>query len=87
MVFIRPESLQFADGRAFDNQLAATVMRQEFEGNFWQVFLEIDGSSRVAKLSMVNDGGSLNHEVGTPVQVWYGAEPAGGLPPGPRAAE
>ena len=87
MVFIRPESLQFADHQTFQNNLNATVKRQEFEGNFWQVFLEVDGSPRTVTLSMVNDGGNIGHEVGARVRIGCNASHAIALPKGAMAAE
>lgn len=87
LVFIRPESLGFSDQRPFDNVLQGIVERQEFEGNFWQVFLKVDGSDRVVTLSMVNDGRSVGHDVGSRVKVGCNADLAVALPLGPMAAE
>ena len=87
LVFIRPESLRFADGESFDNTMEAKVERQEFEGNFWQVFLDVRGCPRVVSLSMVNDGRSVGHDVGTSVRIGCNAEHAVALPVGPMAAE
>jgi len=87
MVFIRPESMQFCDNRSFDNTLNATVERQEFEGNFWHVFLKVEGTPRIVSLSMVNDGSSIAHDVGTTVQIGCDANLAVALPSGTLAAE
>ncbi|MGB5707426.1 MAG: ABC transporter ATP-binding protein [Arenicellales bacterium] len=87
MVFIRPESLQFCDNQSFDNTLNAMVERQEFEGNFWHVFLDVEGSSRTVSLSMVNDGSSVVHEVGTSAKIGCNAALAVALPAGSLAAE
>jgi len=87
MIFIRPESLRFIDGGSADNRLKATVERQEFEGNFWQVFLRVDGSPRIVSLSMVNDGHSVGHDVGTEVEIGCSAKLAVALPAGAMAAE
>lgn len=87
IVFVRPESFRFSDGQSFDNTLNAIVERQEFEGNFWQVFLDVEGSPRIVSLSMVNDGSSVGHDVGTAVKIGCNAELAVALPAGALAAE
>ncbi len=86
-VFIRPESLRFSQQQELDNVLSGVVERQEFEGNFWQVYLRVDGSARIVTLSMVNDGHSVGYEVGSRVQVGCGSDLAVALPQGPMAAE
>lgn len=86
-VFIRPESLRFSQQQELDNIVSGIVERQEFEGNFWQVYLRVDGSERVVTLSMVNDGHSVGYEVGSRVHVGCSAELAVALPQGPMAAE
>lgn len=85
-IFVRPESLKFVNGQAFDNQITAKVAQQEFEGNFWQVFLDI-GHTKPAKLSTVNNGRALEHQSGAEVQIGFSAEHAVALPVGPLAAE
>lgn len=87
LVFVRPESFRFSDGQSFDNTLNATVERQEFEGNFWQVFLDVEGSPRTVSLSMVNDGSSVEHDVGAAVKIGCNADLAVALPAGALAAE
>jgi len=87
-VFIRPESLKYADGdHGFDVVIKARVTQQEFEGNLWQVFLEVAGSSRAVRMSLVNDGGARSHENGAEVQVGCSSSLAVALPEGPLAAE
>ena len=86
-VFIRPESLRFSQQQELANIVSGVVERQEFEGNFWQVYLRVDGSERVVTLSMVNDGHSVGYEVGSRVHVGCNAELAIALPQGPMAAE
>jgi spermidine/putrescine transport system ATP-binding protein len=86
-VFIRPESLKFANGATFDNRVAASIKQQEFEGSFWQVFFDVDGSDRDVKLSMVNDGGTLAHRVGERVDLGFSADKAIATPAGELAAE
>lgn len=87
MVFIRPESLQFVSDETWQNVMKATIQRKEFEGNFWQVFLDVEGSERVITLSMVNDGSALDHEVGASVKIGCNASHAVALPVGAMAAE
>ena len=47
----------------FDNQISAKVKQHEFEGSFWQVFFDVAGAQRTFKLSMVNDGTDVGHEI------------------------
>ena len=86
-VFVRPESLKFVDDRKFDNHISAQVDQQEFEGNFWQVFFNIKGSDKRIKLSMVNDGRSVGHDLGEYVPLGFNADLAVALPEGELAAE
>ena len=87
-VFIRPESLKYADGdHGLDVVIDAEVTHQEFEGNLWQVFLTVAGSERPVRMSLVNDGRSLAHEDGTRVRVGCASSLAVALPEGPLAAE
>ncbi|MDA7991007.1 MAG: ABC transporter ATP-binding protein [Gammaproteobacteria bacterium] len=89
-VFVRPESLKFADnssGEKFDNTISARIHQQEFEGNFWQVFFNVAGSDKQIKLSMVNDGRALGHAPGEEVQLGFNASLSVALPEGDLAAE
>jgi spermidine/putrescine transport system ATP-binding protein len=87
VVFVRPESLRFAaDDREYDNRLPATIQQEEFEGNLWQVFLELPGQKAV-KMSLMNDGSNLRHEPGTRIDIGFSADLAVALPRGPLAAE
>ena len=87
-VFVRPESLRFAtDHEASDNQIAAKVRTEEFEGQFWQVFLDVPGDEKPIKMSLVNDGTNLAHAPGTDVSLSFSADLAVTLPQGPLAAE
>ena len=63
-VFVRPESLKFANGASADNRIKATVHTEEFEGHFWQVFLDVPGGDKRIKMSLVNDGTALGHAPG-----------------------
>lgn len=86
-VFVRPESLGFANGGNIDNEVKARVHQQEFEGNFWQVYLDVPNSEKHIKMSMVNDGREVGHDTGTDVTVGFSADLAVALPEGPLAAE
>ncbi len=86
-VFVRPESLKFDDRKTMDNQVSATVSQQEFEGSFWQVYCDVPGSEKRIKLSMINDGDSVGHDLGSSVTLGFNAELGVALPVGNLAAE
>ena len=88
-VFVRPESLKFANGdaAAYDNTVSARIRQQEFEGHFWQVFLDATADGSSLKMSLVNDGQSLGHDTGAEVRLGFNADLAVALPEGPLAAE
>ncbi len=86
-VFVRPESLKFTNGASADNTIKATVHTEEFEGQFWQVFLDVPGGDKRIKMSLVNDGRQLGHAPGAQVDLSFPAELAVALPEGPLAAE
>ena len=86
-VFVRPESFTFANGGEAENTIRATVHTEEFEGQFWNVFLEVAGGERQIKMSLVNDGRELGHDPGAEVALGFGADLAVALPEGPLAAE
>ncbi|MGI9311004.1 MAG: ABC transporter ATP-binding protein [bacterium] len=90
-VFVRPESLRFADGDDDDgvgeNRIAATVRQREFEGSWWKVFLEVEGAPRTVKLSMVNAGGEVGHNVAERVHLDFPAAAAVATPVGDLADE
>jgi spermidine/putrescine transport system ATP-binding protein len=85
-IFVRPESLKFDDDKSSDNSLRAMVRHQEFEGNFWQVHFELPESKRSVKLSMVNDGSSVGHDVGSEVNLGFSPDLGIALPEGALAA-
>ena len=85
-VFVRPESLRFANGGGGENVIPAHIKTQEFEGNFWQVHMEVAGSSNEIKMSMVNDGSELQHPSGSEVSLAFNSDLAVALPRGPLAA-
>ncbi len=86
-VFIRPESVKFAEGAQFDNTLQAKVKQNEFEGSFWQVFCDVEGSDRTLKMSLVNDGGDTGHATDETVTLGFSADSAIATPAGELADE
>jgi spermidine/putrescine transport system ATP-binding protein len=86
-VFQRPESLRFATGEEQVNRIKATIVNEEFEGNFWQVYFEVAGSSKLIKMSMVNDGSSSARKVGDSVDLVCDPNLSVALAEGPLAAE
>jgi spermidine/putrescine transport system ATP-binding protein len=86
-VFIRPESLKFDGNGEFENRVKADIVQAEFEGNFWQVYFKMPGSDETIKLSMVNDGRSMDSEIGSQVELGFDPNLAIALPEGPLASE
>ena len=87
-VFVRPEALKFVKmAQSFENQVSAKIKQNEFEGSFWQVFFDVEGARRTIKLSMVNDGGSVGHDINTEVQLGFSADKAVATPAGMLADE
>ncbi len=85
-IFVRPESIKFDDNASSDNSFKALVRHQEFEGNFWQVYFDLSSNKKSIKLSMVNDGGSVGHDVGTEVNLGFEPDLGIALPEGQLAA-
>lgn len=65
-VFVRPESLRFSQADAnrggesnstVTNRFNAQLRQQEFEGHFWQLFLDVPQLSKTVKMSLVNTPG------------------------------
>ncbi len=86
-VFVRPESLKFGESGTFDNTLSAKVTQEEFEGNFWHVFCDVEGSDKSIKLATINDGVALNHGTGETISLGFSADLGIALPKGELAAE
>jgi len=85
-LFVRPESFRYANGADATNSVTAKVYYQEFEGHFWQVFLDTPTEKRV-KMSFVNDGEEPEHNRGDEVSIWFPERVGTVLPEGPLAAE
>ena len=86
-VFVRPEAIQFVNGTAVDNQMNTKVYHEEFEGHFWQIFLDIDKSQKRIKMSYVNDGATRAHSRGAELAIGFPTQSAIALPQGALAAE
>ncbi|MDH3413468.1 MAG: ABC transporter ATP-binding protein [Gammaproteobacteria bacterium] len=86
-VFVRPESLKFANGVDSENRIKAKIQQEEFEGQFWQVFLNVAEGTKKVKMSLVNDGTALQHDVGADVTLSFQSDLAVALPEGPLAQE
>lgn len=86
-VFVRPESILYSNGSKLDNQFDAEIYHEEFEGHFWQVFLDCTGSRKRVKMSFVNDGEDRGHYRSQKVKLGFTTNLAIALPEGPLAAE
>ncbi|MGI9332491.1 MAG: ABC transporter ATP-binding protein [Gammaproteobacteria bacterium] len=87
-VFVRPESLRFSDrAQALDNALDARVAHSEFEGNLWQLFLDLPAGNKRVRMSTINDGRALKHPDGEHTRIGFSSALAVALPRGPLAAE
>ncbi len=86
-VFVRPESLKFADPASHENTIEARIAQQEFEGNLWQVYLDVAQSDKRLAMSLVNDGQEIGHQTGADVTLGFSPDLAVALPEGPLAAE
>ena len=86
-VFVRPESLQFMNGQTTDNQLTARVFHQEFEGNMWQIYLDVGLTGKRVKMSYVNDGSVDAQPRASDCTIGFSKHAAIVLPQGSVAAE
>jgi spermidine/putrescine transport system ATP-binding protein len=86
IVFVRPEAVKFANGDTFDNQIQARIVQEEFEGSFRHVVLE-GPDRREIKMSLINQGETLGHEVGSELSIGFQADMTVALPKGPLASE
>jgi spermidine/putrescine transport system ATP-binding protein len=86
-VFVRPESLKFVNGESSDNEINATIKQREFEGNFWQVFFDVEGTERTIRLSTINDGSEIKQNLGDKLKLGFSAKTAIATPAGKLASE
>ena len=83
---MRPEAVNFANGDTFDNQIQARIVQEEFEGSFRHVVLKGPDGQEI-KMSLINQGESLSHEVGSELSIGFKADMTVALPKGPLASE
>jgi len=86
IVFIRPESIRFAESGSYENNLTAKLTHQEFEGHFWHLVLQTDSGDRV-RMSVMNDGSSGIHEVDSRINIGFPVQSAIALARGELAAD
>ncbi len=87
MLFVRPESLDLANGTAQpDNTIASQVLHSEFEGSFFSVFLRGEGAKDIV-MSMPNSGNLPDFREGQEASVAFQADRALVLPVGEVADE
>jgi spermidine/putrescine transport system ATP-binding protein len=87
IVFVRPEAVSFVNGAdGLDNQVRARIVQEEFEGSFRHVVLE-GSDGQTIKMSVINQGETLGHEVGSEQTVGFKADMAVALARGPLASE
>ena len=70
-----------------DNLIDATVVAEEFEGRFRQVFLEAAAGGKRIRMSLMNQGSALGQALGDAVRVRFPADLAVALPRGSLATE
>lgn len=85
-IFVRPESIKFAETGAFDNTFGANLVNEEFEGSMRHVALKGTGDQGV-KMTIMNDGHTLSHHTGEQIQIGFHSDLAVALPDGPLASE
>ena len=86
IVFVRPEAIKFANGDNYDNLIQTRIAQEEFEGSFRHVLLKTSGGQSI-RMSLINEGESLGHTVGTDAAVGFRVDMAVALPKGPLAQE
>ncbi len=87
MLFVRPESLTFANGAGGgENVIESTVVNGEFEGSFFSVFLRGEGDKPIV-MSMTNSGSLPEFRPGEPGRLTFKPERALVLPRGEVAHE
>ena len=86
MLFVRPESLAFANGEAGENIIESTVVNGEFEGSSFSVFLRGEGGQTIM-MSMTNTGFLPKFSPGDAGRLTFSPERAVVLPRGEVADE
>jgi len=86
IIFVRPESIRFAESGSHQNTLTAKLTHQEFEGHFWHLVLQTDSGDQI-RMSVMNDGSSDTHEKDSPINIGFSAQSAIVLARGELAAD
>ncbi len=87
ILFIRPEALVLANGKAkSENIIEAVVVNEEFEGQFVKIYLKGEGPKNIG-LSVINDASTKLPEEGQTTRVVFDPERAVVLPVGEMADE
>jgi len=86
MVFVRPEAFENAQSDSA-NSVRGEVLQTEFEGNLWQLHVQLpNGGPRITR-SSINDGRATKHQVGDNIELGFSETAAIALPTGLLAAE
>lgn len=86
MVFVRPEAIENAQSDSA-NSISGEVLQTEFEGNLWQLHVQLpNGGPRITR-SSINDGRATKHQVGDRIELGFSETSAIALPTGQLAAE
>jgi spermidine/putrescine transport system ATP-binding protein len=86
ILFIRPESLQLANGDG-ENTFETEILKEEFEGNFAHLFLRGENEDKNIKLAIINDGNVPHLNIGEKTKIRFDADQATALPFGELADE
>jgi spermidine/putrescine transport system ATP-binding protein len=87
ILFVRPEALALANGRAdSENVIETEVLAEEFEGHFVKIYLRGEGRKPIG-LSVTNDGSIPRPRPGSTTHVAFDARRANVLPSGALADE
>ena len=84
MLFVRPERMQFLNGVAVDNEIAAAIDRRDLEGPFVNVFLRRDGNEIMVHLT---NSGAAGRNLTGEQRIGFAASDALVLPAGELARE
>ena len=87
-LFIRPESLGFAEnGAEGENIFETEIIKEEFEGSFVHIFLKGETPDKDIRMAMTNDGNIPQLSGGDRVKIKFDPDVATALPYGELADE
>jgi spermidine/putrescine transport system ATP-binding protein len=87
ILFIRPESLNLANGTApSENVVETEVINEEFEGHFLKIYLKGESHKNIG-ISVTNDGSIAPPDVGAKARIAFEPQRAVVLPAGAMADE